>query len=225
MGAVAVRLRQPVLIAYIVVGIAVGPAGLELVKSHDQIDLLAQIGVAVLLFLVGLKLDLQHVRHIGPVALATGLGQLAFTIAIGFVLVSGPEGMTLDPETGLIEWTPGPNALPETPVVVRAYDDAGGFGEETWTITIAEGLNAAPELEAPNALIELVEGEEFRLPILAFDPDFDLLLLFADNLPQGAYLDQETQELVWVPQAGQRGLYQGVTIGASDGGADITPLN
>ena len=86
-GAVAVRLRQPVLIAYIVVGIAVGPAGLELVKSHDQIDLLAQIGVAVLLFLVGLKLDLQHVRHIGPVALATGLGQLAFTIAIGFVLV------------------------------------------------------------------------------------------------------------------------------------------
>ena len=86
-GAVAVRLRQPVLIAYIVVGIAVGPAGLELVKSHDQIDLLAQIGVAVLLFLVGLKLDLQHVRHIGPVALATGLGQLAFTIAIGFVLI------------------------------------------------------------------------------------------------------------------------------------------
>ena len=86
-GALAVRLRQPVLIAYIIVGVAVGPAGLGLVTAHDQIDLLAQVGVAVLLFLVGLKLDLQHVRHIGPVALATGLGQLAFTIAIGFVLV------------------------------------------------------------------------------------------------------------------------------------------
>ena len=86
-GALAIRLRQPVLIAYIVVGVAVGPAGLEMVKSHDQIDLLAQIGVAVLLFLVGLKLDLPHVRHIGPVALATGLGQLAFTIAIGFILI------------------------------------------------------------------------------------------------------------------------------------------
>ncbi len=86
-GALAVRLRQPVLIAYIVVGIAVGPAGLELVKAHDEIDLLAKIGVAVLLFLVGLKLDIPHVRHIGPVALATGLGQLAFTIAIGYVLI------------------------------------------------------------------------------------------------------------------------------------------
>jgi len=86
-GALALRLRQPVLIAYILVGIVVGPAVLGLVTAHDQIDLLAQMGIAVLLFLVGLKLDLAHVRHIGPVALATGLGQLAFTIAIGFALV------------------------------------------------------------------------------------------------------------------------------------------
>ncbi|MGF1545928.1 MAG: cation:proton antiporter [Thiotrichales bacterium] len=86
-GAAAVRLRQPVLIAYIVVGIAVGPAGFSLVTAHDQINLLAQVGVAVLLFLVGLKLDLQHVRHIGPVAVATGLGQLAFTILFGFALI------------------------------------------------------------------------------------------------------------------------------------------
>jgi Kef-type K+ transport system membrane component KefB len=86
-GALFVRLRQPVLIAYIVVGIAVGPAVLGLVSAHDQIDLLAQVGVAVLLFAVGLKLDLQHVRHIGPVALATGLGQLGFTIVIGFALI------------------------------------------------------------------------------------------------------------------------------------------
>ncbi|MDP3133698.1 MAG: cation:proton antiporter, partial [Burkholderiaceae bacterium] len=85
-GALFVRLRQPVLIAYIVVGILVGPAVLGLVKTHDQVDLLAQMGVAVLLFVVGLKLDIQHVRHIGPVALATGLGQLTFTIVFGFFL-------------------------------------------------------------------------------------------------------------------------------------------
>ncbi len=86
-GAVATRLKQPVLIAYIAVGILVGPAGLGMVQAHGQIDLLAQVGVAVLLFLVGLKLDLQHVRHIGPVALATGLGQLGFTILFGFLII------------------------------------------------------------------------------------------------------------------------------------------
>jgi len=86
-GAVAVRLRQPVLIAYIAVGIVVGPSFLALVQAHDQIDLLAQFGVAILLFLVGLKLDVQHLKNIGPVAVATGLGQLGFTIAIGFGLM------------------------------------------------------------------------------------------------------------------------------------------
>lgn len=86
-GAVAIRLKQPVLIAYIAVGILVGPAVLGLVEAHSQIDLLAQVGVAVLLFLVGLKLDLAHVRHIGPVALATGLGQLGFTIFFGFLII------------------------------------------------------------------------------------------------------------------------------------------
>lgn len=86
-GVAALLLRQPLLIAYIVVGIVAGPAVLGLVSAHDQIDLLAQVGVAVLLFVVGLKLDLQHIRHIGPVALATGLGQLAFTIVIGFLII------------------------------------------------------------------------------------------------------------------------------------------
>jgi Kef-type K+ transport system membrane component KefB len=86
-GAVAVRLRQPLLVAYIVVGIVVGPAVFGWVGAHDQIDLLAQIGITVLLFVVGLKLDLKHIRHIGPVALATGLGQLGFTILFGFFII------------------------------------------------------------------------------------------------------------------------------------------
>jgi len=87
MGAVAVKLQQPLLVAYILVGILAGPAFFGWVSAHDQLALLAEVGVTVLLFLVGLKLDVQRVRHIGPVALATGLGQLAFTILIGFALL------------------------------------------------------------------------------------------------------------------------------------------
>jgi Kef-type K+ transport system membrane component KefB len=86
-GAISLWLRQPLLIAYIVIGLVAGPTMLGIVTAHEQIDLLAQIGVAILLFIVGLKLDLQHIRHIGPVALATGLGQLLFTIVIGFFLI------------------------------------------------------------------------------------------------------------------------------------------
>lgn len=88
-GTLAIRLRQPLIVAFILVGILVGPAGLGWVRSHEQIGLLAEIGVTVLLFVVGLKLDPGLVRHLGGVALATGLGQLAFTIAVGYGISRG----------------------------------------------------------------------------------------------------------------------------------------
>jgi Kef-type K+ transport system membrane component KefB len=87
-GAIAIRLKQPLLVAYILVGLLAGP-GLGWVHSQDQIALLAQLGVTVLLFVVGLKLDLSHIRHIGRVALATGLGQLTITTAAGFLIAFG----------------------------------------------------------------------------------------------------------------------------------------
>lgn len=85
-GMLANWIRQPVLIAYIVVGILVGPAVLGMVTHQDQISLLAQVGVAVLLFVVGLKLDLHLIRQFGKVALATGLGQISLTVVLGWIL-------------------------------------------------------------------------------------------------------------------------------------------
>lgn len=87
-GAVAVRLRQPLIIAFIAVGILSGPAALGWVTAHGQIDLLAQLGVTLLLFAVGLRLDLHIIKNLGPVALATGIGQIVFTTVFGYLLAS-----------------------------------------------------------------------------------------------------------------------------------------
>ena len=70
--------------SFIGVGVLVGPAGLGVVTQHAEIELLASIGIALLLFVVGLKLDVQMIRTVGPVALATGLGQVLFTSVAGF---------------------------------------------------------------------------------------------------------------------------------------------
>jgi Kef-type K+ transport system membrane component KefB len=85
-GAIGVRLRQPLIVAFIAVGILVGPSVLGWVSADDQVDLLAQLGIALLLFVVGLKLDLHIIRTMGPVALATGLGQVIFTSVIGYFI-------------------------------------------------------------------------------------------------------------------------------------------
>ncbi len=86
-GALAMLLRQPLIVGLIAAGIAVGPEALGLVESTSEIELLAKIGISLLLFVVGLKLDVRLVRRLGPVALATGLGQVAFTSIIGFLIV------------------------------------------------------------------------------------------------------------------------------------------
>ncbi len=85
-GALIVWLRQPLILGYILVGVLLGPSMLGWVSARDQVDLLARMGIAMLLFVVGLKLDLHLIRTLGPVALATGLGQVIFTSVIGYFL-------------------------------------------------------------------------------------------------------------------------------------------
>jgi Kef-type K+ transport system membrane component KefB len=79
--------RQPLLVAYIFVGILLGPAFFGVVTAGEEIELLAKLGIAILLFLVGLKLDVALIKSTGLVALATGVGQVVFTSVIGFLIV------------------------------------------------------------------------------------------------------------------------------------------
>jgi len=85
-GLVARLLGQPLIVGLIGAGILAGPGVLNIARSDGHIGLLSELGIAVLLFLVGLKLDIGLVRSLGAVALATGLGQVMFTAVIGFGL-------------------------------------------------------------------------------------------------------------------------------------------
>jgi len=85
-GVVALKLRQPLIIGYILTGILVGPAALGWASGGSELKLLSSIGIAVLLFLVGLRLDVGLIRSVGPVALVSGLGQILFTALVGMGL-------------------------------------------------------------------------------------------------------------------------------------------
>ncbi|MEX2455265.1 MAG: cation:proton antiporter [Rhodospirillaceae bacterium] len=85
-GFLGIILRQPLIVSFIAVGLIAGPSGLDVVRSDAQIDLLSELGIAVLLFLVGIKLDIKLIRSLGAVSLMTGLGQVAFTSVFGFLI-------------------------------------------------------------------------------------------------------------------------------------------
>ncbi|MDZ7804124.1 cation:proton antiporter family protein [Thiohalophilus sp.] len=95
-GALAQFLRQPLIVAFIAIGILLGPSALDWVSHSNEIELFARLGIALLLFVVGLKLDLHIIRSVGPVALVSGLGQVIFTSVIGYLigLALGMEHIT-----------------------------------------------------------------------------------------------------------------------------------
>jgi len=97
-GFVGVMLRQPLIVSFIAVGLLAGPSALDIVRADAQIDFLSELGIAVLLFLVGIKLDVKLIRSLGAVSLMTGLGQVAFTSVFGFLI---GLALGLDPITSL----------------------------------------------------------------------------------------------------------------------------
>ncbi|HSI69836.1 MAG TPA: cation:proton antiporter, partial [Gillisia sp.] len=86
LGGIGRLLKQPLIVMFIALGILVGPAVLDVVKSPEQIHLLAEIGIAILLFIVGLKLDLRIIKSVGKISLLTGFGQVIFTSLFGYFI-------------------------------------------------------------------------------------------------------------------------------------------
>ena len=97
-GLIGLLLRQPLIVSFIAVGLLAGPSALDVVQSDAQIGLLSELGIALLLFLVGIKLDVKLVRSLGAVSVLTGLGQVGFTALFGFFI---GIGLGLDAITSL----------------------------------------------------------------------------------------------------------------------------
>lgn len=81
---IAKLFKQPLVIGYLFAGVLFGALGLA--GSAEGLHDLGKIGVALLLFLVGLEMNISELPSVGKVALTAGLGQIVFTSGIGFIL-------------------------------------------------------------------------------------------------------------------------------------------
>ena len=69
-GLLMARIRQPVIVGYILAGVILGPSGFQLVEDRQSVAVLAELGVLMLLFLVGMELSLRGFKAIWKVAVA-----------------------------------------------------------------------------------------------------------------------------------------------------------
>lgn len=78
--------RLPFILGYLLVGVLAGPVALNLIQAHEALEVFSQLGVASLLFVIGLGLHPSLIREIGKPAALIGLGQVACTAIAGWVL-------------------------------------------------------------------------------------------------------------------------------------------
>ncbi len=81
-GALVRRWNQPVLVGYILVGILLGPSALNIVSSQDQISLLSELGLLLLLFVIGMELDAHRFAEVHRIAITTTLLQIAAALCV-----------------------------------------------------------------------------------------------------------------------------------------------
>jgi CPA2 family monovalent cation:H+ antiporter-2 len=150
-GLVARRLGLPLILGYILAGVVVGPnTGGPTVSSVHDIELLAEIGVALLLFAIGLHFSLDELAPVRRVAILGTAAQLALTILFGYAL-----GRLLGFGWQEAAWFGALLSLSSTAVVLKSLSEQGVMG--TLSSRVIVGMLVAQDLAVVPLIILLPE--------------------------------------------------------------------
>ena len=130
--AVAQRFKIPTIVGFLLTGIGVGPNGLGLISTLDSVAGLAELGVGLLLFAIGLELSLARIIRIGALVLRAGGLQVLGTMALVASIA-----MWLGEPTNLAVLLGGMVALSSTAIVLKVYADRGELDSPHGRIAVA----------------------------------------------------------------------------------------
>ncbi|MEK9796544.1 MAG: cation:proton antiporter [Alphaproteobacteria bacterium] len=155
-GILLTRLKQPAVVGYILAGLVLGPSGFELVENEASIGLLAELGMLLLLFVIGMELSLRAFRRIWKIAVTTVLLQTG-----GALLMIWLIGQQLGWPISAVMLLAFVMALSSTAVAVKMLEDIDELRTRTGRITvgilIAQDLAVVPMI----LLVDLAAIGEF----------------------------------------------------------------
>lgn len=163
-GLIAQRLRQPLVVGYILVGVLLGPnTGGITVSDIHEIELLAEIGVALLLFALGLEFSLKELQPVRRIAFVGTPLQILLTILLGVGI-----GYGLGWTTTASVWFGSMIALSSTMVVLKTLSSQGRLG--TLSSRVMIGMLIVQDLAViPTMIIlPLLDNPEAGLPALGW---------------------------------------------------------
>ena len=144
-GLVLIRLRQPAIVGYILAGVVLGPTGLGIISNTETVRTLAELGVIMLLFLIGMELSLRGFQSIYKTALTTAVLQIAMSIGLFWV-----AGLFLHWNFDRVLVFGFATALSSTAVAIKILEETDDLrtpvGRITVSVLIAQDLAVIPIL-------------------------------------------------------------------------------
>ncbi len=144
-GLVLTRLRQPAIVGYILAGVVMGPGGFGIIDNTESVQLLAELGVIMLLFVIGMELSLRGFKSVYKTALATVGLQIVMAIAAFWV-----AGHFMDWNWQRVLIFGFATAISSTAVAIKILDETGDLntpvGRTTVSVLIAQDLAVIPIL-------------------------------------------------------------------------------
>ena len=134
--------------------------------------------------------------------------------SVVFSLASGPDGMVVNPQNGVVVWTPTLGEIGPEHVLLRATNAGGGVAVQDFTIAVASP-NTAPIVASTPPSLAFV-GVPFRYDAAAQDAEQATLTYSLSQAPHGMTIDAATGEIDWTPTAAQFGP-QSVVVDVGDG--------
>jgi len=119
-GALIKRIRYPPVVGFILIGLAIGPFGFKFVTDLELVNLLAEFGIVILLFVVGLEFSFGKLREVGSTALIVGLIEQSIMFFIGFII-----GYLVGWNTTESLYLAGILAISSTAITLKLLKDAG----------------------------------------------------------------------------------------------------
>lgn len=160
-GLIAQKCRQPLILGYILAGVLIGPFTGGAVSDAHEVEKLAEIGVALLLFALGLEFSLKELRPVKYVALIGAPIQILLTIGYGYLI-----GRWLGWETVPSLWLGGIASLSSTMVILKTLMNQGMMG--TLSSRVMIGILIVQDLAVVPLMIMLPQLSDpaSGLPIL-----------------------------------------------------------
>lgn len=124
-------LKQPLMIGYIITGLLVGPQMLGVLHDTQGVAMFSHLGVALLLFMVGIWLNTKEIKEMGKPALLIGLAQVGLTVVFWWLLA---RGLWYSVMTSLFVGIA--LALSSTIIIVKLLGDRGQLEDVFWKLTI-----------------------------------------------------------------------------------------